>query len=93
MMLHRMLQNLKDYDDQRPSFPGEHWLALGAGALLLIWGARKRSWSAAMAGAGMVARAAAGRDGVRRVLQRQPEAPPAPLLLPANVKPLRVGQR
>jgi uncharacterized membrane protein len=91
MMLPRLLRRLKDFDEQRPSVPGEHWLALGAGALLLLWAARKRSWATAIAGAGMVARAAAGRDGVRR-LRARVAAPHTPLL-PDNVTPLRVGQR
>lgn len=90
MDLPPLLRRLKDYDDQRPAIPGEHWFALGAGTLLLMWAARRRSWSAATAGLGMLARAAAGRDGVRRVLQPRDAGPGAP---GARVLPLRVGQR
>ena len=28
------LQDLKRWDNERPSFPGEHWLALGAHAVV-----------------------------------------------------------
>ena len=30
MNLSDKLQDLKKWDNRRPSFPGEHWLALGA---------------------------------------------------------------
>lgn len=71
MALPTLFKQIKDYDDQRPSVPGEHWLAMGAGALLLLWGARRRSLTATTAGLGMLARAASGRDGLRSVLGRQ----------------------
>ena len=32
MNLSDKLQDLKKWDNRRPSFPGEHWLALGAGS-------------------------------------------------------------
>lgn len=100
------LKQLKDFDDRRPSLPGEHWIALGAGALLLLWAARRRSWATAGAGLGMLVRAASGRDGLRRVLKSDatdgPEATPGdaapqpakPAATPsARVLPLHVGQR
>ncbi len=97
------LKQLKDFDDRRPSLPGEHWIALGAGALLLLWAARRRSWATAGAGLGMLARAASGRDGLPRVIKPataegphddagnpvgEPAATPS-----ARVVPLHVGQR
>ncbi len=66
------LQRLKRFDAQRPSLPGEHLMTLAAG--LGLWrSARNRSgWgrAAALAAAlALVARAASGRDGVRRFMR------------------------
>ena len=70
-----LLKRLKRFDDQRPSLPGEHWMALGAGLWLLghrgdsAWG---RLVSVAI-GAGLVYRAATGRDGLMgRLLESGP---------------------
>lgn len=94
------LKQLKDFDDRRPSLPGEHWIAFGAGALLLLWAARRRSWATAGAGLGMLARAASGRDGLRRALKREDAPDDAELqatkpaaTASARVLPLHVGQR
>lgn len=61
------LQDLKQWDKQRPGFPGEHWLALGAGLLVMRRAGRSRSFLGRMAGralgAALMARAASGRDG------------------------------
>ncbi len=61
------LQNLRQWDKKRPGFPGEHWLALGAGMLILGRAGRSRSFLGRMAGraigAALMARAASGRDG------------------------------
>ena len=61
-----LLARLKRLDDSRPSFPGEHWFALGAG----IWLLSRRSGSIlgrlawVAAGTALVLRAASGRDGL-----------------------------
>ncbi len=61
------LQKIKRLDEQRPGFPGEHWLALGAGLLLMSRAGRSRSLLGRMAGraagAALIGRAASGRDG------------------------------
>lgn len=63
-----LLSKLKRIDDERSSFPGEHWLTLGAG----IWLLTRHSDSvlgrllSMTAGAALVCRAAAGRDGLAK---------------------------
>lgn len=70
------LQQLKDWDDRRPSFPGEHWLVLAAGVAVLL--AARRSTSpivralGPVAGGALLARAASGRDGLAKVLTYVP---------------------
>lgn len=60
------LDSLKQYDRERSSFPGEHWLTLGLGAWLVLRGGKgswlKRSLAVAAGGA-LVARSLSGRDG------------------------------
>lgn len=74
--LPRPLQQLKDWDERRPSFPGEHWLVLGAGVAVLL--AARRSPSplvralGSAAGGALLVRAASGRDGLARVLSYVP---------------------
>lgn len=67
MNLSDKLQDFKQWDNRRPSFPGEHWLALGAGMLVMRSAGRSRSFLGRMAGralgAALMARAASGRDG------------------------------
>jgi hypothetical protein len=61
-----LLERLKRIDDEWPSFPGEHWFALGAG----LWLLTRRPESALgriatlAAGLAFVCRAASGRDGI-----------------------------
>ena len=68
----RSLKELKDYDERRPSFPGEHWLALGAGLAVLMASRRSRSWvkrtAGSALGSALLYRAASGRDGLARLL-------------------------
>jgi hypothetical protein len=70
------LQRIKRYDEQRPGFPGEHWLVLAAG--VGAWLATRRHPSILVktlgmaAGTALVARAASGRDGLAKVLRYTP---------------------
>lgn len=65
------IERLKDYDDNRPSFPGEHVIVFGLGALLMIAGLRSRTvlrrGVLTAVGSALVGRAASGRDGIARV--------------------------
>jgi hypothetical protein len=70
-----LLAALRDFDEARPSLPGEHWTAFGLGLYLLL---RRRRTSAGrlasmVAGATLVARALSGRDGAIAVLRRTRE--------------------
>jgi len=72
-----LLQRLRRYDESRPSFPGEHWLAFAAGVGL--WVATRRHPSvavrllASIAGTLLIVRAGSGRD-VPELLARLPFA-------------------
>ena len=65
-----MFQQLKRMDAQRQGFPGEHWLALGAGLLLLSRAGKSRSMLGRLAGraagAALIGRAASGREGLAK---------------------------
>ena len=73
-MLAALLDRIRRQDDRRPGFPGEHWMALVAGVALLALAARRgrrgRGLPSAIAGAGLIARAATGRDGPLGRLRR-----------------------
>ena len=62
---------IKAFDETRPSFPGEHLLALGAGLALLIASRRSRSLLkrtvGSALGSALLYRAASGRDGLAKV--------------------------
>jgi hypothetical protein len=70
------LQTIKDFDDARPGFPGEHWLVLGAGLGVWLLTARHPSpvvkALGLLAGTVLVGRAASGRDGVVKLLRYLP---------------------
>ena len=72
----RSLQELQDFDKRRPSFPGEHWLVLGAGLALLMASRRSRSWvkrtAGSALGSALLYRAASGRDGLAKLLPSLP---------------------
>ena len=72
----RALKKLKAYDERRPSFPGEHWLVLGAGLAVLMASRRSRSWvkrtAGSALGSALLYRAASGRDGLAKVLPYLP---------------------
>jgi hypothetical protein len=64
------LKELKQMDDSRPGFPGEHWMVLAAG--LGAWLVSRRHPSVLvrtlglMAGTALVGRAASGREGIAK---------------------------
>jgi len=70
------LQRLKQYDEQRPSLPGEHWITLAAG--LGVWIASRAHPSPLVrtaglaAGTALVGRAASGRDGIAKLARWLP---------------------
>ena len=70
------LQQVKEFDEKRPSFPGEHLLVLGAGIAVLAASRRSRSFLVRTAGStlgsALLYRAASGRDGLRKVLSFLP---------------------
>lgn len=67
-----LLDRLREFDENRPSLPGEHWLAFGVGLYFLL--SRRRSVAERLAsmvvGAAFIARAVTGRDGAIAVLNR-----------------------
>jgi len=67
MKISEKLQDLQRWDQRRPGFAGEHWLALGAGLLVMRRAGRSGSLLGRMLGrtlgTALIARAATGRDG------------------------------
>lgn len=67
MNISNKLQDLQQWDKRRAGIPGEHWLALGAGLLVMRSAGRSRSFLGRMLGrtlgTALIARAATGRDG------------------------------
>lgn len=67
MKISEKLQDLQQWDKQRTGFPGEHWLALGAGLLVMRQAGRSHSFLGRLLGrtlgGALMARAATGRDG------------------------------
>jgi hypothetical protein len=87
-MANEILERLKRYDEGRPGFPGEHWLALAAGIGLWVATRKHPSGSvrllAGIAGGLLVARALSGRR-VPRPLQRAiPYATETSRVLPSS---------
>jgi len=68
-----LIDRLREFDAQRESVPGEHWLAFAFGLFLLL--RRHRSgagrWLSIAAGAVFVMRAVSGRDGAIAALERR----------------------
>ena len=59
------LQRLREFDERRPSVPGEHWVAFGAGLYFL---SREHSTAlgrlaSLLVGTALIARGGSGRDG------------------------------
>ena len=75
-MAENVLRKIKQADDARPGFPGEHWLVLAAGIGVWWMSRNHRSFAVRtlglMAGTALVGRAASGRDGLSRVLRYTP---------------------
>ena len=69
--MRQLLDKLKEFDQRRPDFPGEHFIVATIGASLL-WSAARRSGPgrllALLAGGALMARAASGRGGLARLL-------------------------
>ena len=61
------LQQIKDYDQKRADFPGEHLVAFGAGLALLMASLRSRSL-----GSALLYRAVSGQKGLTKMLRFLP---------------------
>jgi hypothetical protein len=70
------LEKIKQADEAREGFPGEHWLALALGIAVWHYTRRNRHWAVRTAGgfaaAALAARAASGREGLSQVLRYTP---------------------
>ena len=70
------IEKLQRIDEQRPGFPGEHWLVLALGIGVWHYTRRNRHWAVraggAFAASVLVARAASGREGLAKVLRYTP---------------------
>lgn len=79
MAIPQKIQDLREWDDARPGFKGEHWLVLGAGVLALMRARRAESTMGRLVGSAigtaLITRAATGRDGAIAVARRM-AAPP-----------------
>lgn len=66
-----LIRELKEIDDRRPDFPGEHLIVFGVGMLLMFAGMRSRTalrrTLITAAGTALVGRAASGTGGIARV--------------------------
>lgn len=71
-----VLEKIKRVDENRESFPGEHWLVLALGVAVWQFTRKHRHFAVRAAGsfasAALVARAASGRDGLAKVLRWTP---------------------
>ena len=70
------LAQIKEFDESRPSFPGEHLFALGAGLALLMAASRSRSFLTRTAGSALgsalLYRSASGKDGLAKMMRFLP---------------------
>ncbi|KRC80556.1 hypothetical protein D3C87_366480 [compost metagenome] len=66
-----LASRLKEIDDARPDFPGEHLIVFGVGVLLMLAGMRSRTVLRraviTAAGTALVGRAASGTGGIAKV--------------------------
>ena len=71
------IERLRRIDQQRRGFPGEHWLTLAAG----LWFLKRRGGSlparltSKAIGSALLWRAASGREGLRSIWGKRPQAP------------------
>lgn len=69
-------QSVKEFDNQRESLPGEHWVTLAAGLVLFMASRRSRSLLfrtlGPVVGGALVMRAASGRDGIEKLVRYLP---------------------
>ena len=68
-----LLTLLKDFDRQRPAVPGEHFIKLGLGVLMLRGGLVSK-----MIGGALIYRAFTGKDGLAQMLRGDRAAPSTP---------------
>jgi uncharacterized membrane protein len=69
-----LLNQIREFDQRRPSFPGEHFVVAAVGSSLLRSALRRRGLGRALAllaGGALLVRAASGRDGLARLSQRR----------------------
>lgn len=71
MDLPKKIKDIRQWDEARPGFVGEHWLVLGAGLLAMRQAKRSHSTVGRLVGTAVgtaqLARAATGRGGVAGV--------------------------
>ena len=67
-----LIERVREWDDRRPSLPGEHWITAAIGIYLLLRRGRSTAGRLVSAGAGalLVMRALTGRDGAMAALER-----------------------
>lgn len=69
-------KEIKDYDQNRPGFAGDHWLVLGAGLALLLASRRSPSFlvrtAGSVMGSALVVRAASGSEGLSKLVRYLP---------------------
>ncbi len=79
MTLQQKINDIRQWDETRPGFAGEHWLVLGAGLLAMRQAGRTRSTVGRLVGSAvgtaLVARAASGRGGVAAVVDKLTSRP------------------
>lgn len=71
MDLKQTIDKIKQVDAARADYPGEHFVVLGAGVLLLLAAGRSRSFLmrivAGAAGGALIGRAASGTGGIAKL--------------------------
>ena len=71
----QLLKKLREFDESRPSFPGEHFIVGAVGSMMLRSAVRRRGIARVLlllAGGALLIRAASGRDGLARGLRALP---------------------
>ena len=68
-----LIDRIVDFDQRRPSLPGEHWLTFALGLVVLSRPCRTTAGRlvALLAGLGLLARSVTGRDGAIAALERR----------------------